>query len=108
MTHKHLNDIPIVTNIRGVDSRVLVDHKDALIKQLILPRNRTIPTHQVPVEVTFFVLEGEGFITVDNERFEVKPWSVITCPKNTNMAVEAKDNQFSFLNIKTPCFKPKL
>ncbi len=107
MVFKQLQDIPIETNVRGVDSRVLVDHKDAIIKQLILKRCEKIPPHKVPVEVTFFVLEGEGIISIGDERYDVKPWSVVTCPKNTEMSVEAKYNTFSFLNIKTPRFKPQ-
>lgn len=107
MHHHHLDDIDIEKNIRGVDSRLLVDHKTALIKQLILKPLERIPTHQVPVDVTFFVLEGEGYITIDNHRYEVRPHSIVTCPKNKIMEVEAKNNRFTFLNIKTPGFKPQ-
>lgn len=106
MQHTHLLDLVIETNIRGVDSRVLVDHAHATIKQLILKENGTIPVHQVPVDVTFFVLEGKGVITIGDNSYDVQPHSVVTCPKDTPMAVRAKNNVFSFLNIKTPGFKP--
>ena len=107
MSHQHLDNINIETNIRGFQSRVLVDLESALIKQLILNPNDKIPPHQVPVDVTFFVLEGEGYITIGANRHEVKQHSVVICPRNTVMNVEAKNNRFTFLNIKTPGFKPQ-
>lgn len=105
MAHKHLEDLAIEINIRGIQSRVLVDQPSALIKELILNPLQKIPPHQVPVDVTFFVLEGEGFITINHEKYEVRPHSIVQCPKDTIMEVEAKNNRFTFLNIKTPNFK---
>ena len=43
MSHQHLDNINIETNIRGFQSRVLVDLESALIKQLILNPNDKIP-----------------------------------------------------------------
>lgn len=106
MNFKQLEDIKVETNIRGFESRVVVDLESALIKQLILKPYDIIPPHQMPVDVTFFVLEGEGFISIGDVRYEVKPHSIVSCPKNTIMNVEAKNNRFTFLNIKTPGFKP--
>jgi len=105
--HKHLEDIPVVKNVRGKDFRVLVDHEHALVKQLILGPDESIPEHKVPVDVTFFVLEGRGVITIDKTSYEVRQHSVVTCPKDTGMSVRAKADTFSFLNIKTPAFKVK-
>ena len=105
--HHHLLELPIETNIRGIDSRVLVDHDHATIKQLIVKPNESIPIHQVPVDVTFFVLEGRGTITIGEQTYSVEPFSIVTCSKHTSMSVRALDNVFSFLNIKTPGFKPK-
>ena len=101
-----LDKIPIETNILGIDSRVLVDHAHATIKQLMLPPTGSIPVHQVPVEVTFFVLEGEGDITIGEQTYPVCAHSIVLCPANVNMAITAKQQGLSFLNIKTPGFKP--
>lgn len=106
MFHKELADIIIEKNIRGVSSRMVVDLESTTIKQLILNPGDKIPEHIVPVDVTFFVLEGEGIIYVADKAYDVKPHSIVLCPKNTTMRVEAKNNLFSFLNIKTPGFKP--
>lgn len=101
-----LEKIPIETNIRGIDSRVLVDHEHATIKQLILPPNGSIPAHQVPVEVSFFVLQGEGNITIGEQTYQVCAHSIVLCPANVKMAITANQQGLSFLNIKTPGFKP--
>lgn len=106
MHFKQLEDIKIETNIRGVDSRMMVDIEAATIKELVLKANEQIPPHQVPVDVTFFVLEGEGTITIGETKYDVKPHSIVTCPKNTVMSVKAKNNYLAFINIKTPGFKP--
>ncbi|MFA5542530.1 MAG: cupin domain-containing protein [Bacilli bacterium] len=107
MYKKELSEIKIEANIRGVDSRVLVDHENAIIKELILKPYQEIPIHKVPVDVTFFVLRGTGKIRVGKDTYDVKEHSIVVCPKNTEMSVEANGNLFSFLNIKTPAFKPK-
>lgn len=108
MYKKELSEINIERNIRGVDSRVLVDHENAIIKELILKPFQEIPSHIVPVDVTFFVLQGSGKIRIGTETYDVKEHSVVVCPKNTEMSVKANDSLFSFLNIKTPAFKPQV
>ncbi len=107
MVYKHMLEIPVEKNVRGIDSRVLVDHENALMKQLILHAGQTVPPHQVPVDVTFFVLEGQGSITIGDSSYDVKPYSIVTCPKNTSMSVSAKSERLTFLNIKTPSYKPR-
>ncbi|MBI9010534.1 MAG: cupin domain-containing protein [Tenericutes bacterium] len=97
-----LQDIPTEINIRGIQSKIIVHHKNATIKNLILKANESIPTHQVPVDVTFFVLEGTGTITIDKDTFSVKKDDTVLCPPNTPMAVVAEELGLSFLNIKTP------
>jgi quercetin dioxygenase-like cupin family protein len=108
MSHINLKDIQTEINIRGIKAKTLVDHNNATIKNLILDKGDKIPNHQVPVDVTFFVLQGKGTITIDGVDYHVKPMDTITCPPNTIMSVQADTNQdLSFLNIKTPGFKPK-
>ena len=102
----HINDFQLQTNIRGVKARTLVDHPDAIIKTLILDANQAIETHQAPVAVTFFVLEGSGIITIGDTPHDVAPWHCLECPKNTPMSIQAGSNGMQFLNIKTPRFIP--
>jgi len=103
MQHQHLKDIESKVNIRGIQTKTLVDHKNATIKNLILKQGEKIPNHQVPVDVTFFVLSGKGRIIIDDSVYQVMANDIVTCPPNTMMSVIAdKDSGLSFLNIKTP------
>ncbi len=103
----HLSKVKKETNIRGITAQTLVDVEETVIKALTLQPHQTIPVHQVPVLVTFFVLNGSGSIRIGEVQYEVKEHSLVTCPKNAPMAVEAYDRGLVFLNIKTPAFKPK-
>jgi len=103
MTHMRLKDIPTELNIRGIHAKTLVHHENATIKNLILKRDEAIPNHQVPVDVTFFVLEGSGIISIDNVACQVVAHDIVLCQANTVMSVKADNNSIlSFLNIKTP------
>jgi len=98
-----MKDINFVLNKYSINARTLVDHDNATIKNLFLNKGERIPDHQVPMDVTFFILEGTGRITIGDETEPVKPNDVVLCPPNTKMSVQADENStLSFLNIKTP------
>jgi len=105
---KHINmkDLGFSLNKYDINARTLVDHENATIKNLYLNKGERIPDHKVPMDVTFFILEGFGSITINDETEKVKPYDVILCPPNTFMSVQAnEDSNLSFLNIKTPGLK---
>jgi mannose-6-phosphate isomerase-like protein (cupin superfamily) len=100
--YKSLTTIPTEINIRGVLAKTIVNHRHATIKNLILHPDEAIPTHQVGVDVTFFILEGTGTITVGHTVHLVGPNDIVLCPPDTPMSVQAAGDGLSFLNIKTP------
>lgn len=107
MLHFNLDGIVAKTNIRGVSAKTIVDHEHATIKKLFLNPGDSIPTHQVPVNVTFFILEGQGTITIGNETHAVKKEDIVLCSPNVSMSVQADDDHaLGFLNIKTPGLNP--
>ncbi len=83
-------------------TKELVHHDNATIKIIILDPNQAIPDHQVPVDVTFYILNGSGTIQIKNEVYNVKENDVVLCPPNTVMSVSGSNEGISFLNIKTP------
>jgi quercetin dioxygenase-like cupin family protein len=106
MQHINLDELKTKINIRGIKTKTMVDHKNATIKALFLDKGESIPNHQVPVDVTFFILEGKGELTIGESIYKVRPNDTVTCPPNTVMSVKANaDSPLSFINIKTPGIK---
>ena len=106
MKHVNMNDILPVLNKYNVSAKTLVDHDNATIKNLFLSKGQAIPDHKVPMDVTFFILEGTGSITIGGETVKVRALDCVLCPPNTFMSVKADDDStLSFLNIKTPGLK---
>lgn len=102
----NIKEIKSVLNKYNVEAKTLVDHENATIKNLFLNPGQAIPDHKVPMDVTFFILEGKGSITIGDETVKVKPYDCLLCPPNTFMSVKAdEDSSLSFLNIKTPGLK---
>ncbi|MFW5794176.1 MAG: cupin domain-containing protein [Bacillota bacterium] len=106
MKHFNLKDLDYNINKRGVSAATLVDHEHATIKNLFLNPGEKIPPHKVAVNVTFFVLAGNGKITIGEETKSIKTHDIVLCPPNTYMSLTAnEDSHLSFLNIKTPGLK---
>lgn len=102
----NMDQMPQELNKYGIKARTFVDHHNATIKHLFLDKDGSIPNHQVPVDVTFFILEGSGTITISGNPIVVKTHDVVLCPPNEVMSVKADaDSVLSFLNIKTPGLK---
>lgn len=99
---KALNNIQTVLNIRGIQSKTIIDITSITMKNLILGPQESIPPHEVPVDVTFFILEGSGRITISDKVYAVQKDDTIICPPNTSMSISANLEGLSFLNIKTP------
>ena len=92
---------PLTIKISQILSKLNI--KNATIKNLLLNPGDAIPIHYMPVDVTFFILEGTGKITIADTTFSVKPQDIVICPINVAMSVKADDSSaLSFLNIKTP------
>ncbi|MGE4320982.1 MAG: cupin domain-containing protein [Acholeplasmataceae bacterium] len=102
---KVLNDIPTVLNIRGIQSKTIIDITSITMKNLILGSEESIPPHEVPVDVTFYILDGSGRITISDNIYDVQKDDIIICPPNTTMSIIANQEGLSFLNIKTPGIK---
>ena len=103
MKHFNLEDLKTVVNKRGVNMRSVFSHDHATVKNLLLKPGDAIPPHQVPVDVFFYVIKGEGFITIDDEETPVRANDIVMCPPNTLISVRAGENsRLEFLNVKTP------
>ncbi len=103
MEHYNLDDLKAEINMRGIQAKTIVNHQHAAIKNLLLKAGEAIPTHYMPVDVTFFILDGTGKITIGEKTYPVKKHDIVLCPINVGMSVIADEHSpLSFINIKTP------
>jgi len=98
-----ISDVPAKGTPRGVQGKALVDLPDVSVMNLILAVGDKVPSHVTPVDALFHVLEGEGTVTIGEEKAKVKAGEIIISPANIPHALEADSgSNFSFLVIKTP------
>lgn len=90
-------------NKRGVIAKAVLKHDNAQVMNLILSEGDIVPTHQVPVDVFFYVVDGKGTLRIGEESSVVEAGTIITCPPNTEMELKAdQGDKFEVLNVKTP------
>jgi quercetin dioxygenase-like cupin family protein len=69
-------------NPHGISSAKLYDTKHALIMHLLLKPNESLKPHITPVDVAFYVLEGEPAIFIGEEKETFKKDDLIESPKD--------------------------
>lgn len=69
-------------------NQLLESEKLTVVVVGLEPRQR-LPAHPAPAAM-YHVLEGEGWITVDDERHVVGPGNVVIAPEGARRGVEAK------------------
>ena len=98
-----MTEVQGTVNKRGVLSKPLVDHEHLSIHNLVLKAGESIPPHSMPVDVTFYVVAGQGTIRIGETDNSVIPGDIVQCPIETAMSVAAaEDEGLSILNLKTP------
>ena len=76
------HDQPRAENPHGVDVRRLYESEHALASHLTLQPGEKLRRHITPVDVFFYVLEGEGVIEIGDEKREVCADTVIDSPRD--------------------------
>lgn len=74
----------------------LVERNSLMIKILSLGKNAEVPTHSGTGDVLVNAIEGEGYITIDNETFELKIGESILIPANATHSLKTKENENVF------------
>ncbi len=91
------------TNKRGITAKQLLKHDNVQVMNLILKPGDFVPSHSVPVDVFFYVVEGQGTISIGDESAVVEEKDIVLCPPETEMSLEAdQQEEFVVLNVKTP------
>ena len=98
-----VKNIEIADTPHKVDVRKLFNFKYATIVHIKLKPDEALRKHKTPVDVNFYVLEGEGIVEIGDEREMVKKDQLIFSPaKIPHRLLNESEKDFRFLVIKTP------
>jgi len=70
----------ITPNPHGVDARKIYDTENAQAVHITLKPKESLKKHITPVDVFFYVLEGEGIVEVGDEKLKVGSDTLIESP----------------------------
>ncbi|MDA3900931.1 MAG: hypothetical protein PF637_10475 [Spirochaetes bacterium] len=63
-----VEDTPVMDTAHNVDARNVYNTEDAMVTIIRLKPGQSLKKHITPVNVAFFVLQGEGVVEVGEER----------------------------------------
>ena len=93
-------------NPHGVDARPIYSHENAQVIILTLKAGESLRRHITPVDVFFYVLEGEGTVEVGDEKKRVDKDTIVHSPaKIVHCWYNESDKPLRIMVAKTP--KPK-
>jgi mannose-6-phosphate isomerase-like protein (cupin superfamily) len=96
-------DQPVAENPHGIDVRRLYDSEHALASHLTLQPGEKLIRHITPVDVLFYVLEGEGVIEIGDEKKTVSSDTAIDSPKDIpHCWYNESDSPLRILVVKVP------
>ena len=98
-----INAVQISDTPHKVDVKKLHIFEHATIVHIELKPGEAVKRHITPVDVSFYILEGNGIIEIGKERESVHKDQLIFSPaKIVHRLVNESDKVFRFLVIKTP------
>ena len=82
MKIRNYRELEIAQTPHGINAYKLYDKDHALIMHLHLKPGESLKPHITPVDVAFYVLEGNPTIMVEDEKVQVKKDDIIGSPKD--------------------------
>ncbi len=90
-------------NPHGVDVRKIYDAVHAQVMHITLNPGEKLKRHITPVDVIFYVLEGQGIVEIGDEKREVEQGTLIDSPRKIpHCWYNEGDKILRFLVIKIP------
>lgn len=80
-------DEPEIQNPHGISARKLHDSEHGQVMHILLKPGEKVPEHATPMDIVFFVLEGDGVIIVGGERVDVTKDTLVEGPANMSHGV---------------------
>jgi mannose-6-phosphate isomerase-like protein (cupin superfamily) len=90
-------------NPHGVETKKIYDHENALGVHILLKPGKRLRRHITPVDVLYYVLEGEGVVEVGDEKKTVGKDTAVHSPaKIVHCWYNDSGKPLRVLVIKTP------
>ncbi|MBN1801023.1 MAG: cupin domain-containing protein [Candidatus Lokiarchaeota archaeon] len=99
----NMNEVNIAQTPHGVDVRKLMEFEHATIVHIKLKPGEAVKKHVTPVDVNFYIIEGEGEIEIGDEKELVRKDDLVFSPARIPHKLSNNSGKpFRFLVIKTP------
>lgn len=99
----HLSDAPFKDTPHKVDVREMYNHPDAQVMHITLQPGESLKPHKTPVDVFFYVLEGNPTIHVGDECIAYPKDTIIESPKDIVHYLSNESSEMArILVVKTP------
>lgn len=100
---KKLNEMPIMDTAHKVDARNLYNTENAVISVIRLEPGQALKKHITPVDVAFYVMNGEGVVQIGDEKLTVGENTLVESPKDIlHCWYNESDKDLTFMVIKAP------
>ncbi len=83
MKIRKVSEVEQKVNPHGVEARQLYSNGQGMVMHLTLNPGDIIPPHPSSMGACFLVLEGNGIVTIGDEKSEAGPGTVIESPPGT-------------------------
>jgi|SRR5665647_723917 len=96
-------EIETARNPHGVEAKKIHENEYVQVVHMLLKPGESLKKHTTPVDVFFYVLEGEGIVEIGDEEQTVNKDMLIDSPKNIpHCLYNVGSENFRILVIKTP------
>ena len=103
MTTIEAKTAPITKNPHGVAAARLYDTENAQVVHITLEPGQAMKRHVTPVDVFFYVIEGQGIVEIGDERQTVGPDTLIDSPADiVHNWYNESNAPLRFLVVKVP------
>ena len=99
MITRFWTDIEPIHDKNGVTGRRIYDMIEGQIIHMTLQRNSTLPAHKTPVNVVFYVLEGEITIAIGDAEKLCSAGTLAESPKDIPHALHNRTEQVARLLV---------
>jgi mannose-6-phosphate isomerase-like protein (cupin superfamily) len=90
-------------NPHGIEAKKIHETENAQVVHILLNPGESLKKHITPVDVFFYILEGEGIVEIGDEKQKVCKDMLVNSPKNIPHCLYNEGSEiFRVLVVKTP------